>query len=250
MVRLLYLLVFFLLSFSLSAQLIVNVENSRIQSDTTGWAGNVGTSFSFAQNVQQILNINANMHLQYKTEKNLYLLLANYNLLKGNQQELSNNMFYHLRYNRKLSKVVRWEAFTQWQQNNVTNIDLRFLAGTGPRFKLHNSKKFKIYAASLVMYEYERDKMPLVTHKDPRNDTYLTFTYKPTTLISLTSTTFYQPLFNQLKDFRILNQEVLNIKATKHLSITTSFDYLYDAFPAVGTPNINYTINNGFSYAF
>lgn len=250
MTRVLYLFMFLMLWGTASAQLIINVENSRIQSDTTGWAGSLGTSFSLVKNVQQVLSINANMHLQYKDKKNLYLILANYNLLKGNQQELSNNMFYHFRYNRTLSKAVRWEAFTQWQQNNITNIDVRFLVGTGPRFKIHESSTLKFYGASLAMYEYERDKKPPVVHKDMRSDNYLTFTYTPNTFIVLTSTTFYQPLYRYIKDFRVLNQEAIDIKATKHFSITISFDYLYDAFPAAGTPSINYTINNGFNYTF
>lgn len=250
MMRLLLVSIFLIFSFASSAQLIVNVENSRIQSDTTGWKGNIGTSFSFTKNVQQILNINAALHLQYKTEKDLYLLLANYNLLKSNNQEFSNNMFYHLRYNRKLGKVVWWEVFTQLQQNNITNIDLRALFGTGLRFKLIKSKTFKSYAAALVMYEHERDKKPTVTYDDIRGDAYLTFTYKPNPVFDITATTFYQPLFKMLKDFRILNQIAFSIKATKHLSVSTNWDYSYDAFPAVGTPDINYMISNGINYTF
>ena len=122
-----------ILSITSSAQLIVNVENSRIQSDTTGWKGDIGTSFSYTKNLQQVLNINATTHLQYKTGKNLYLLLANYNLLTSFDQQLVNNMFYHLRYNRRLGKVVRWEAFTQWQKNSVTNIELEGFIRHGPK---------------------------------------------------------------------------------------------------------------------
>ncbi len=250
MVRLNIVLIFLIFSFAASAQLIVNVENSRIHSDTTGWKGNIGTSFSFTKNVQQVLNINAAMHLQYKTQKDLYLLLANYNLLKGNNQEFSNNMFYHLRYNRKFSKVVRWEVFTQMQQNNVNNIELRALFGTGPRFKMIESQTFRLYTAALVMYEHERDKKPTITYNDIRGDTYLTFTYKPNPVFDITATTFYQPLLNRLKDFRILNQITFSIKATKHLSVSTNWDYSYDAFPALGTPNINYVISNGINYTF
>jgi hypothetical protein len=241
---------FLLLTLAGSGQLIVNVENSRIHSDTTGWKGDIGTSFSFVNNVQQLLNINVNTHLQYKTEKDLYLLLTNYNLLKSNAQSLSNNFFFHLRYNRKLGKVVRWEAFTQWQQNKVTNIDVRALLGTGPRLKLADSKAIKLYAAALAMYEYERDINPVETHNDVRSDNYVSITYKPTSIIDVTSTTFYQPLFKDISDYRILNQFVLNIKATKHFSIVTSWDYLFDSYPAVGTPKVNYTINNGFIYSF
>ncbi|WP_157580514.1 DUF481 domain-containing protein [Segetibacter koreensis] len=250
MVRLFCFLLFLITSFTAGAQLIVNVENSRIQSDTTGWKGDVGTAFSFTQNVQQLLSVSGAMHLQYKTQKNLYLLIANYNLLKANQQNFSNNMFYHLRYNRKLSELVRWEAFTQWQQNSVTNIDLRALFGTGPRFRVLDSKVFKFYAGTLVMYEHERDKNPKIIYNDMRGDDYVTFTYKPNAVFDMTTTTFYQPLFRAPKDFRILNQVTFSIKATKHLSLTTSWDYSYDASPAVGTPNINYVIGNGINYTF
>lgn len=250
MIRLLYLFILLLSSVGSFAQLIVNVENSRIQSDTTGWKGDVGTSFSYTNNVQNVLNINATMHLQYKTEKNLYLLLANYNLLKGDQQSLVNNMFYHLRYNRQLTKVLRWEAFTQWQQNSVNNIDLRSLFGTGPRFKVHESKKFKVYAATLAMYEHEADKEPHVIHNDLRSDNYVSFTFNPNSIFDVTATTFYQPLYKQFSDFRVLNQVVFNIKATRHFTISTNWDYSYDSFPAYGTPNVTFTITNGFNYIF
>ncbi|WP_147206129.1 DUF481 domain-containing protein [Segetibacter aerophilus] len=250
MIRLLCLLLFLFVYTAAPCQLIVNVENSRIQSDTTGWNGSVGTSFSFSKNVQQILNINATAHLQYKTQKDLYLFLANYNRLTNFQQQLLNNVFYHLRYNRKLGKVVRWEAFTQLQQNKISNIDLRALFGTGPRLKLHEDKKFRIYSGILAMYEYEVDKDPHVILGDIRSDNYVSFTFKPNAIFDVTSTTFYQPLFRQLNDFRILNQVVFNIKATKHFSISTNWDYSYDSFPAAGTPNVNFTVTNGFSYNF
>ena len=46
------------------------MENSRIQSDTTGWKGDVGTSFSFSKNVQEVLNISATMHFTISTNWN------------------------------------------------------------------------------------------------------------------------------------------------------------------------------------
>lgn len=250
MVRICFAVVFIVFSVGSRAQLIVNVENSRIQSDTTGWKGNVGTSFSFTKNVQQVLNINANAHLQYKTVNDLYLFLANFNLLKSQQQQLVNNVFFHLRYNRKLGKVVRWEAFTQWQQNKINNIELRSLLGTGPRFKLHESRKFKIYLGALTMYEHEADKDPKAIYNDLRADNYASFTFKPDEIFDATSTTFYQPLFRKFNDYRLLNQIVFNVRATKHFTISANWDYSYDAFPAVGTPRANFTITNGFSYNF
>ncbi|MEI6947375.1 DUF481 domain-containing protein [Paraflavisolibacter sp. H34] len=238
-------------SLTCSAQVVVNIESQRMPSDTTGWKGGMGTSFSFTRNIQQILNINANAHLQYKREKDLYLLVANYNLLKTFNQKLSNNMFYHLRYNRKVNEWLRWEAFNQWQQDVLANINLRVLAGTGPRFKVHDKPRLKLYAATLAMFEHEKEKTkPPVVHNDIRSSSYLSLTWKPTEQIQVVSTAFYQPLFRQLSDFRFLHQLNLNVKATKHFSITTAWNYLYDAAPAAGAPNINLSISNGFAYNF
>ena len=105
----------FALLFCVSARAqIVNIESKRMQSDTTGWMGNLGAAFSFTKNVQEVITAGLHAHLQFKTERDLYLFLSNYNLLKGAEQELVNNVFYHLRYNRKLNAWLRWEVFTQW----------------------------------------------------------------------------------------------------------------------------------------
>jgi len=48
---------------------IVNIESQRIQSDTTGWPGNIGTGFLFEKNAIEVININANAHVEYKSPK-------------------------------------------------------------------------------------------------------------------------------------------------------------------------------------
>ena len=230
---------------------IVNIESQRMQSDTTGWLGNINTGFLFEKNAVQVLNINANAHVEYKTAKSIYLFLVNYNFLKGDGQTLNNNFFYHLRYNYKISKVVRWELFTQLQQNNVTGIRLRFLAGTGPRFKLAGNKHFSFYAATSAMYEYEEEQtVPPIYHNDLRNSSYVSVTYKPGENAEIISTIFYQPLFANLKDYRILNEISVKFKFVKHFSFTTSWYYLYDTRPAASTPKLNYSVSNGIGYDF
>ena len=75
------------------------------------------------------------------------------------------------------------------------------------------------------MYEYERDIMPVTIHCDLRNSSYLSFTYKPNPFIDLVSTTFYQPLFRQLSDYRIMNQLILNVKLNKHFVVVLHFKF-------------------------
>mgnify|MGYP003498135403 FL=1 len=233
-----------------SAQ-IVNVESRRIQTDTTGWAGSFGGSINLSKNVDKVFSASAFAHLQYKNSKNLYLFLGDYAFLKGAQKKYTDNTFFHLRYNHKFSNLVRWEVFTQLQTNKITKIDSRFLAGTGPRFKLSGSGVLHVYLGVLAMYEYERElTVPPVSHHDVRNSNYLSFTIKPTATLEIISTTFYQPRFSQWGDFRILNQESASLAITQKLSATINWNYLYDQFPVAGVPKSNYTFSTGFRYAF
>src|SRR5215813_7176860 len=91
---------------------IVNIESSRMQSDTVGWLGNVGASFRLTDNSQRITQINARAHIQYKTKKDLWLVIGNYGLLKAGDSKFEKYRFGHLRYNHKLNSWLRWEAFT------------------------------------------------------------------------------------------------------------------------------------------
>ena len=233
-----------------SAQ-IVNMESQRIQSDTTGWFGNIGTSFLFEKNAVEVININATAHIEHKTLKSLYLFLANFSLLKGSGQIFNNNLFYHLRYNYKLTKVLRWEAFTQLQQNSVTGIRIRFLVGTGPRIKVSDSKRLSLYAATAAMYEYEKEQThPPVYHYDIRSSSYVSATYKPFQNTEFIGTLFYQPLYNNFSDYRILNEISVKFKLAKKLSFTTGWYYLYDSRPAAATPKLNYSVSNGIEYDF
>jgi hypothetical protein len=122
----------------------VNLETLRIQTDTTGWAWIIEVNINLSKNVDQVFSASAFAHLQYKNSKNLYLFLGDYSFLKGAQKKYTDNTFFHLRYNHKFSNLIRWEVFTQLQTNKITKIENRFLAGTGPRFKLSGSGMLQI----------------------------------------------------------------------------------------------------------
>lgn len=141
--------------------------------------------------------------------------------------------------------------FTQLQQNSVTGIDLRLLAGTGPRFKLSSNKQFAFYAATAAMFEYEKETTtPPIYHRDIRSSSYVTATFKPTANAEFVGTVFYQPLYSNLKDYRILNELSAKFKIIKHLSFSAAWYYLYDSKPAALTPKLNYSISNGIEYDF
>lgn len=234
-----------------SSSQIVNIESQRIQSDSTGWLGNIGSNFLFQKNAIEVVNISANAHVEYKSKKSLYLFLGAYNLLKGNGQTLNNNLFLHLRYNYKFNKWLRWELFGQLQENRITGIKQRWLAGSGPRFKLLSGDRVALYAATAAMYEYEEEQtIPVIYHRDVRSSSYFSFDYNFTKNAELISAVFYQPLFNDFANFRILDEIGIKFKFVKHFSFSTNWYYLYDSRPAASTPKLNYSISNGIEYDF
>jgi hypothetical protein len=235
----------------ISGAQIVNVESQRIQSDTTGWLGNFSVSFKLDKNKVQIVNLNTNGQIEYKTPRNLYLFLINYDLLRGASQTLQNNLFFHLRYNYKMSDLLRMEAFTQVQQNSLSGIKSRWLIGAGPRFKISGTKKLSLYAASLVMYEDEHElTKPVTLHKDIRNSSYATASWRPNDRSEITTTLFYQPLFRDFSDLRLLHELKLKFQFTNKFSFFTTWAFLYDSKPATDVPNNLYTLRNGIEYEF
>lgn len=233
-----------------SAQ-VINIESARMQSDTTGWMGSANAAFGITQSVDHIVHVGLGAHIQYKTQKDYWLLLGNYEFLKGADKKFADNSLGHLRYNRKINKWLRWEIFFQAQNNLVTQLRARILIGTGPRFKIYSTKFFHLYAASLVMYEREKENTnPFIIHNDIRSSSYISFTILPGKNIEFISTTYYQPLFNKISDFRVLNQASLKVKADKHFSLSLVWNYLHDSYPPGISPETTYSFAGAIGYEF
>ncbi len=230
---------------------IVNVERKRISStDTIGWFGDAGLNFTTAKSTVEYLSLGINTGIQRKGRNSLLLFLTDFNLLNAEDQEFANNAFAHLRYNTKVSKVIRWEFFNQVQYNNLTNLQLRYLAGTGPRFKLTPYESAKFYWGVAYMYEYEELTDPLVTHRDHRLSSYFSFTLTPVENISFVSTTYVQPLLRYFSDYRLLNENVLSVAITGSLTLDIKFQISYDVEPPEGVPQTTYKSVNGLTYEF
>ena len=224
---------------------IVNMESQRYHTDTTGWAGSIGGNFALTNYGQKIFDVDANAHLQYKSKKSLYLFLGGYGFLKGDKQSYVDYSFLHLRYNYKLTKLLRLEAFTQLQQNVITKIQFRYLIGAGPRIKLVESNKIKLYMGALPMYEIEKERGVAALIRNWRCSNYLSLTFIPNKQTELTTTTYYQPVLFVASDYRLLNQSTCKIKAGKKIAVVIRYNYQYDASPAAGVTSETYTFGTG-----
>jgi hypothetical protein len=231
---------------------IVNIERQRISTDTTGWFGQASISFAGSKNTKSVLALSSGTLLEYKSKSNkdLWLLITDVKFISADKQQFSNAGFGHLRYNRKLGEVVRWEFFTQAQYNSLTHIDQRYLAGTGPRIKLTQFENAKFYLGVAYMYEYEKLVMPDEVQKNHRMSSYFSFSLLPEEEVSFVSTIYVQPLLKDGKDYRISSETALILEITKKLNLKASFQYSYDAAPPLDVPKNIYAFTNTLEVEF
>ena len=57
--------------------------------------------------------------------------------------------------------------------------------------------------------------------------------------MELISTTYFQPLLNDISDYRLLNQVLLRLKAGKYWAIRLDWNYLFDKKTSNGYPKGN-----------
>jgi hypothetical protein len=241
--------VVFWFSAACSAQ-VLNIEQERIHTDTTGWSGNARASFDLVQNQRQSLSIGARTHLQHKSLRTLVLLVTDYSLIRAGGSDFTNAGIAHLRFNRKLSGRITAEAFVQAQSNKVLRVRFRGLAGAGLRAAVVKTERFRLYAAALPMLEVEGLEGASSSILDGRLSAYGSWTWKAADPVTVVQTTYFQPLFRDAGDFRISSQTDFLFRVSGRFSVVFSMNYAFDSRPPAGVARDVYSLRNSFSLDF
>lgn len=236
-------------SFISEAQ-ILNVESLR-KSSEDGIHGSIGLNFELKKERLQQFGISSDAFLMYKKNKHRVLFKNVLQLQKIEGRDLSNNDVMHFRYGYKIIDWLSYEAFTQGQFNKVSKIDLRALIGTGPRFKLTKTDKYKVYLGPLIMYEHQKlDQPENPIENNIRASIYLSFSLFPIENMAITHTTYYQPKIDYFKNFRLSSQTTARFVIYKNINFQTNFQYTFDQYPADDVPKSQYNLTTGIVYQF
>jgi hypothetical protein len=244
----LFLLFSFLIS-SAEAQL-VNIEKSRKEA-RPGFQGHIDLSLMLTQNTRQIFETGTTAHLQYTSGRNTLLALNNLGFMRVEGENLINNGFQHLRYNYKIGNgFTTAEFFTQHQYNSIRLLQRRFLLGGGPRFRIFENENTGVYIAPLVMYEQE-----LLNDGSPRTDRfkgdlYVSFTWSADERITFSHTTYYQPDFAMMSEYRISSETGMEMQFMANFSFLITYNLAFDSHPPADIPELFYTLRNGIKYNF
>lgn len=242
-----------LCSISIGNQLcgqIVNIEDRRgTFSDSTGWHENLDIGLRLTKNTKTVTSINGAFQVEVLHKKRVLLSITKFNFVKAGDEDFVNQGFQHLRFNRFVNNNIQVETFGQIQYNTLVFIRLRAIAGSGIKFRLYNKPKQKLNYGIAVMYEYNEE-VDDVSRSDIRVSNYFSIAIKLADSATFSSTTYFQPRYNKVADYRLSTDSRLRFKFLGNVDFTVSFTLTYDSRVPDTFVKTIYSLSNGISYRF
>lgn len=166
----------------------------------------------------------------------LLFFMANGEYGRASGVDYATRMLEHLRYRYYLSDLWAYELFAQHEFNRFTRVQLRLLAGFGPRLGIPIGTHGEFALAVGAMYEHEElDANPVLADSVAIDDAIRLASYAKlahageAALVSWT--TYVQPKFNAPEDWRLNSRFDLELPIRQWLSWTWSAGYTYDSRP-------------------
>ena len=236
---------FLIFSSVVHTQSIVHAENKRLEGDKEGFSGNIQLGLNFVQNINDVLQSQNASQFQYVHKKHNFISVNALNLTIFNESRIINDGFQHFRYGYKFSNRLTWEAFVQAQYNEIIKIRGRYLTGTGPRFKILDTKEdsIKVYFGVMYMPEYEEETTDII-NRHHRVSNMLSFGWPISDKIEIDLISYYQPDLARVSDFRVSSEFRISIQLIERLSFNYSMAWFYDSYPPEGIRNVFYNIRN------
>ena len=221
---------------------IVNVMDKGDQKSQKGLTGEVNGSLSLRSGNKQWLNIDIGMNLTCLLYNHTFILKGSLEHQAGALNALEpqiSESFEHFRYRYEFFDDIFVETFVQHQFDQVKRIKLRFLHGIGFRY-IHNFEKVNITMGTTWMLEYEKEEEEFWDCAEGeacsqwvhRWSSYLTVDWEVVENVYVGTTNFIQPLFANLYDWRLLNDNYIEFRANEWLAMRSSFTLEYDSYPA------------------
>lgn len=243
-------ILFIFISHTLKAQL-VNIESKRMHTDSIRFVVNSDLLFNYTDNNgAYILQIGSNLATQFKTKdlKSIFFLIGNVNLIRSKNEDFQNSWFLHARFNQKLSQLLRLEAFVQNQKNKKLTINQRNLIGVGLRIKLFATPTTIAYVGNSYMYEIETINLSNQKFFNHRNSSYISLNKSFVKYnLNLTGSFYFQPLYDNISNHRILSQFKAEVPLTKRISLSALYNYSVINFDSILEDNRSSNISFGFT---
>lgn len=244
-----------LVSFSVSAHAIVNVEDLHFNDSGPGSSGAVSLDISGAKGNEDKSRIGTGFLYRLSQEKTTDLVSANYHHGETNGVRDSNNAFLHARHIHDLNNTKAWEVFAQVEKNEFTRLKLRSLLGGGLRKTLMDEADYRQYLGLGLFYSVEKLDQAEVTNEDSEQRSTRVNFYSLNRWIwskntKLYATLYAQPVINDWKDYRLLGIASLKVAIDTHLSLKVNYTVTHDSEPPALVKQTDSRYFTGFEYQF
>lgn len=257
--------IFLILPVSAYAQ-ILNVEKIRLEyPEDKVVFGNIGTNLSYSNrsaNLQTPVRVatgGLTSDIGYFSDNHLFMLINNYQLLFVNDARLVNFGYTHFRTQFFQKNPLSFEVFTQYQYDQARGLDLRLLAGAGPRWRLLKTEAWNIALGTGLMFEGEDWHDPVVKNTETikarylKSTNYIAFRYAINDNVDANTVVYYQVGYDRDYDqtlHRVSGDLNLAVKLVEKLSLTVAVNAAWESRPIVPIIPFIFTVTNGIRYKF
>ena len=227
---------------------VVNIEQARVNLDSTGWQANVDLSYFRQEFDDDLTTVTGRFSAQKKDSKVYLLLLADAGYSYSQEDVFTNYKLGHVRASVKCAPRIRWEAFVQAQDNRPLGIQFRSLLGTGPRARIFANEYGRLYGGTTAMLENEWSTSGIKDHWVGRSSNYINFNWSKENKWGIASTLYYQPRFTDWSDYRVSGQHSVVYAFSQRLNAKFEFTHYFDSQPPSEGLNRSRITTLGLSY--
>lgn len=219
-----------------------------------GWQLGIDGSYEDEDGATQKRDYALGFNLSHKVGFQEIRAFGGVNYGRVNGTENTDNSMLHLRYIRAaFANGVRFEGFTQTENDDFANLSRRDLIGGGfSRFFNSPDDTRRLLAMIGVMREEERH---LIDSTQDREVTRITASLQTRWQLPRDNKLYFiaylQPNIDAMDDDRRITAELsLDVPLSARLSLTTGYKYRYNDMPFSNVPREQTKLSTGFKFSF
>ncbi len=221
-----YLLILLLIP-SIGLGQVVNIESDR-GGDKQGLHGSNELGVSLQRGNVQVFQYQVGLRADYTKGIHHSLVIGSLAYGENEGKSFQDQSYAHLRWTAMWWGNIGTEVFSQVQTAKFQLLSVRQLSGCGVRLTL---LKDLIALGVGGMSDYEKVSVLESGHLSARGTSYLRIGKEWDKRIKGQLITYYQPLFTDLEDYRILTRGSIEFGLNKVFSVVNELNYAYDTRP-------------------
>ena len=176
------------------------------------------------------LEITSSNHFRSENLKKSMKLEGNFKWLRNGNQNIQNRWLFFGQFNYHQTKNLLISSIWQTQNNGNLDVTERSLTGLGLIWHIHTNPIFNLSLTNYTVIELEKAKhLPYEIFY--RHSFRLGWGLKLLgNKLILQNRTYFQPVYTEPKDFKLMNQLRMEIPIVKHLSFFSLINYYLDRY--------------------